>query len=148
MKKLFELAGSKASRVSFAELENLKLLLRMAKAVWRGQFKLSLKTYVMVVGALLYFLAPVDAIPDFVPLLGFLDDASVIAWVIKQIAQELEEFKAFEKQQESECRNEPDRRSQGNGDGDQSQCGKDDGIACAVTTHQSRNQPREKTHGR
>lgn len=33
-------------------------------------------------GALAYFVAPVDAIPDFVPLLGYSDDAGVVAATI------------------------------------------------------------------
>ncbi len=32
-------------------------------------------------GALLYFMAPVDAIPDYLPLVGFLDDLSVASMV-------------------------------------------------------------------
>lgn len=32
-----------------------------------------------LIGALAYFVLPLDAVPDFVPLMGFADDASVIA---------------------------------------------------------------------
>ncbi|MEB3223550.1 MAG: YkvA family protein [Candidatus Sericytochromatia bacterium] len=31
-----------------------------------------------VVGAIAYFISPVDAIPDLVPMLGFTDDASLV----------------------------------------------------------------------
>ncbi|HEY3366152.1 MAG TPA: DUF1232 domain-containing protein [Symbiobacteriaceae bacterium] len=33
-------------------------------------------------GALLYFLSPVDLVPDFIPLAGLLDDLSVVALVV------------------------------------------------------------------
>ncbi|MBB3973875.1 YkvA family protein [Hansschlegelia beijingensis] len=32
-----------------------------------------------LIGALAYFVLPLDALPDFVPLMGFADDASVLA---------------------------------------------------------------------
>src|SRR5687768_15657529 len=37
----------------------------------------------VVVAAVLYFITPIDAMPDFAPLIGFLDDFGVIAWTVK-----------------------------------------------------------------
>lgn len=37
----------------------------------------------LIAAALVYFVSPVDAIPDFTPIIGFLDDASVIAAAIQ-----------------------------------------------------------------
>ena len=42
---------------------------------------------VLVVAALAYFIVPVDSIPDFTPLVGYLDDAAVIAAVIKTLGK-------------------------------------------------------------
>lgn len=36
-----------------------------------------------LVGALAYFVLPTDAIPDFLPILGFTDDAAVLAAALK-----------------------------------------------------------------
>ncbi|MCY7363439.1 MAG: DUF1232 domain-containing protein [Ignavibacteria bacterium] len=36
----------------------------------------------LIVGALAYFVCPLDAVPDFIPVAGFLDDAGVIAATI------------------------------------------------------------------
>ncbi|MCI0448328.1 MAG: DUF1232 domain-containing protein [Chlorobi bacterium] len=46
----------------------------------------------VVVAALLYFIAPVDAMPDFAPLIGFLDDIGVIAWTIKFLGDEIRSY--------------------------------------------------------
>jgi uncharacterized membrane protein YkvA (DUF1232 family) len=43
----------------------------------------------MLVGALAYFVLPFDAVPDVMPLLGFTDDAAVLATAVKLIADHL-----------------------------------------------------------
>ncbi|MFD1332293.1 YkvA family protein [Methylopila musalis] len=39
-----------------------------------------------LLGALAYFITPIDLIPDFVPFVGFTDDASVIAAAIAAVS--------------------------------------------------------------
>jgi uncharacterized membrane protein YkvA (DUF1232 family) len=39
-----------------------------------------------LMGALAYFVMPVDVLPDLLPLIGFSDDAAVLAFVMAQIA--------------------------------------------------------------
>jgi len=53
-------------------------------------------TIVLLVGALLYFVSPIDAIVDAIPVLGFVDDAAVLTWVVGQVRAELEAFRAWE----------------------------------------------------
>ena len=48
---------------------------------------------VVAVGALLYFITPIDAIPDLVPFLGFTDDIGVVGLAIKYYADKLEKYK-------------------------------------------------------
>ncbi|MCU7491482.1 MAG: YkvA family protein [Bacteroidota bacterium] len=43
----------------------------------------------IVVGALIYFISPIDAIPDLAPLIGYLDDLGVITAVLKFLGSEL-----------------------------------------------------------
>jgi len=40
-------------------------------------------------GALAYFVLPFDAIPDYLPLLGYTDDAAVLATAIRMVATHL-----------------------------------------------------------
>ncbi len=39
-----------------------------------------------LLGAIAYFVLPVDAVPDVLPVLGFTDDAAVLATAIKLVA--------------------------------------------------------------
>jgi uncharacterized membrane protein YkvA (DUF1232 family) len=42
-----------------------------------------------LVGALAYFVLPVDAIPDVLPVLGYTDDAAVLATAIKLVSSHI-----------------------------------------------------------
>ena len=42
-------------------------------------------------GALAYFILPIDIIPDFLPLIGFSDDAAVLALAIKIVGDRITE---------------------------------------------------------
>ena len=46
----------------------------------------------VVIAALIYFITPIDAIPDFTPFFGYLDDIGVIAWTIKFLGNEIKNY--------------------------------------------------------
>jgi uncharacterized membrane protein YkvA (DUF1232 family) len=46
----------------------------------------------VVVGALIYFISPLDSVPDFIPFAGYLDDLGVITTVLKFLGKELNAF--------------------------------------------------------
>ncbi len=76
---------------------DIQLLVRLVRAWARGDYRdVSRGTIALVIGALAYFVAPLDAIFDHLPLGGYIDDAAVIAWVVSEIRAELEAFKAWE----------------------------------------------------
>ena len=43
----------------------------------------------VIVGALIYFISPIDLIPDFIPIIGYLDDLGVIMAAVKFLGKEL-----------------------------------------------------------
>ena len=48
-----------------------------------------LKVKAALVGALAYFVLPTDVIPDFLPVIGYGDDAAVLAAAIKLVASHI-----------------------------------------------------------
>jgi uncharacterized membrane protein YkvA (DUF1232 family) len=85
---------STAIREIFADLQ---IILRLVKAWLAGDYKdSSLKSIAILVGAILYFLNPFDAIPDAIPVIGYVDDVGVVAWVIKTLKDEIEKFRVWE----------------------------------------------------
>jgi len=43
-----------------------------------------------LIGALAYFVLPFDVIPDFLPVLGFADDAAVLATALRLVASHMQ----------------------------------------------------------
>jgi uncharacterized membrane protein YkvA (DUF1232 family) len=62
-------------------IRRVELAVECLRDVARGQYRLPWKTVAALGAALAYFLSPIDLIPDFIPLTGFLDDAAVLGIV-------------------------------------------------------------------
>lgn len=83
--------------------EDVKLLQSLCLAWWRGEYRaISPKALVTIVAGLLYFVSPIDAIPDWLLGVGFLDDIAVLGWVLKTVADELARFKVWRDSQAPE----------------------------------------------
>ncbi len=79
--------------------EKFMVCMRMAKAYANGSYReVPWKTIVIILAALIYFLNPIDIIPDVIPVLGFSDDFAVLAWVYHSIGSEVEKFLIWEAQ--------------------------------------------------
>ena len=80
--------------------EKFLLLSRMTKAYALGQYReIPWKTVLVMLAAFLYFINPIDLIPDLIPGLGLTDDFSVLLWVYNSISGEVEKFVTWEKSQ-------------------------------------------------
>jgi uncharacterized membrane protein YkvA (DUF1232 family) len=56
-------------------------------------------TVAALTGALIYVLSPIDLILDFIPGIGFLDDAIVIGLAVKLAQPDLEKYRAWKASQ-------------------------------------------------
>ena len=52
---------------------------------------------ILLIAAVIYFLMPIDAIPDVIPVVGFMDDIAVIGFVIASVRGEIEKFRQWVK---------------------------------------------------
>ncbi|MFQ6576188.1 YkvA family protein [Pseudomonas sp. UM16] len=83
--------------------EDVRLMQALCLAWWRGEYRsISPKALVTVVAGLLYFVSPLDAIPDWLLGVGFLDDIAVLAWVMKAVSNELAAFNTWRNRQAPE----------------------------------------------
>ena len=49
--------------------------------------KINMKNKALIIGALGYFILPIDIIPDFIAVLGYTDDLAVIFILLKQLQE-------------------------------------------------------------
>ncbi|MBL8036981.1 MAG: DUF1232 domain-containing protein [Nitrospira sp.] len=76
---------------------DLPLLFRLLNAWKQGSYRgLSVRTVASIAVAILYVLSPVDAIPDFIPGIGLIDDAAILALLLHSLAQDLAAFRLWE----------------------------------------------------
>ena len=71
--------------------------IRLVKAYYKGEYRaISVKSIVYTIAVLIYFVTPMDLVPDFIPLGGFLDDASLIIWLYQYLGLEMQQFIEWE----------------------------------------------------
>jgi uncharacterized membrane protein YkvA (DUF1232 family) len=74
----------------------MKALIRMLRAWSKGSYRLPARTLIFGLAGLIYFVSPIDAISDFIPVLGLVDDVTVIAFVLNAIGRDLDDFRTWE----------------------------------------------------
>jgi uncharacterized membrane protein YkvA (DUF1232 family) len=82
--------------------ESFQVLSQMIRAAVNGEYK-GIPNTVLVggVAVILYFLMPLDLIPDFIPVIGLLDDAALLAWFMASITSELDRFKEWDAERQA-----------------------------------------------
>jgi uncharacterized membrane protein YkvA (DUF1232 family) len=77
---------------------NIKLLFSVVKDYVNGNYKeMPWTTIAAIVGALLYVFSPIDLVPDFIPVVGLLDDAAVLGMCLKAIGRDLKTYEIWKK---------------------------------------------------
>ncbi|HCN06045.1 MAG TPA: hypothetical protein DIS79_10535 [Bacteroidetes bacterium] len=71
-------------------LSDVGLLTRMVRD---RTFSLAWSSRAVILGALLYFVLPTDATPDFLPVIGYLDDTVVLGIVIRRLSAEIDNYR-------------------------------------------------------
>lgn len=101
LRVLFEEAARKAAAVPKQPFDDswpyLQAMLRLVRAYFRGEYRnVSQDSMLWIITALNYFVDPFDLIPDEVPFLGYVDDATVISFAVARSRGSLDDFMTWE----------------------------------------------------
>lgn len=95
--------GGKLTKVDWKNVsvstakEKLSIFSRITSAYASGKYRdISWKSILIVLAAIIYFLNPIDLIPDLIPVLGLTDDFSILLWVYSTIGSEIDKFLTWE----------------------------------------------------
>ena len=90
--------SSKQNEVIGNILDKIYLLFNLVKDWTNGNYRSISKTaMIAVIAGLIYFVTPIDAVPDIIAGLGLVDDAAVLGLIINQIDKELVRYQEWRK---------------------------------------------------
>lgn len=69
-------------------------LFHMFRDMASRRYKASFLTIVAIIAALIYIISPIDLIPDFIPIIGWMDDGAVFYFLLKRLMYELSRYGA------------------------------------------------------
>ena len=73
--------------------------IRLFRSYINGSYRdISWKSMLYITAILLYFVTPTDLIPDFLPVTGLVDDATLAVWLYQHLTGEMTKFLEWEKQ--------------------------------------------------
>src|SRR6266571_7066416 len=101
LRALFQEAAKQAASMPkepFAETwPYFQAMLRLIRVYSQGHYRdVPESTLVVIIAAIIYVVNPLDVIPDALPVLGFLDDATVLALAVRRARQTLDDFMVWE----------------------------------------------------
>lgn len=78
--------------------EKFLVLGRMVKAYAVGDYReVKWKNILLIVAAIIYFVSPIDLLPDLIPITGLTDDFGILLWVYNTLSAEIDKFLTWEK---------------------------------------------------
>jgi uncharacterized membrane protein YkvA (DUF1232 family) len=95
-----KLADENSKDNKFKQLFEVGLtLVRLVRSYINGEYRqIQPATIISGLAVLLYVISPIDLVPDFIPVLGFLDDLSLISWFVGKFQVEITRYREWESQ--------------------------------------------------
>gem|GEM_PF-343881 len=87
--------------------ENVRVLYALFKDSVKGSYKLDPANIAVIGGGLLYFILPVDMIPDFIPVMGYLDDLAVLTTIVASLKGQIDKYRSWKESEPAENSNKP-----------------------------------------
>ena len=67
----------------------------MMREVFTGRYRMSLLTTVIVLFAIAYIIFPFDLIPDYLPVIGWVDDGLILYFALRRLVKETQRYSRF-----------------------------------------------------
>ena len=95
--KAKNVAGNENKGIGQILLEKITTLSRMVKYYFSGEYRIiPWSSIVKIIAVLIYFISPIDVIPDFLPVFGLTDDLALTVWLFSSLKEDFENFEAWE----------------------------------------------------
>ena len=74
---------------------NRRTLWQMMRETFKGHYRLSFLTIVILIISIGYIIFPFDLIPDYIPVIGWVDDGIVFYFLLRRLVYETKRFSRF-----------------------------------------------------
>jgi uncharacterized membrane protein YkvA (DUF1232 family) len=91
LKPITKQARAKAKQVG----NEIYALIEMAEMHYKNRWTMDFFDLVLVTVCLAYVAAPIDAIPDLIPTIGYIDDAALVAFTVETLRDNIVRFQAW-----------------------------------------------------
>ena len=92
--------AEKKARSLGGQFESFQLTWSLLQDYWTGKYtSIPWKLIASTGFAVAYLISPLDIIPDFLPIVGFVDDATVFALVVSSFKSDINAYKEWKKTQ-------------------------------------------------
>ncbi len=96
IKKSTEAGGLK--KLGTQSITQFKQIANLLYYYGSGQYnQISKNSLIKVVAVLVYFVMPIDLVPDLLPAMGYIDDITLLSWLFSTLQGELKDFNAWYK---------------------------------------------------
>ena len=76
----------------------MRTIFRLIKAWISGRYRVvPWRTIGLLAITVLYAISPIDLIPDYIPLIGVVDDATLLGFLLRSIVKDVKSFTEWEK---------------------------------------------------
>jgi len=70
---------------------------RLLKCYVTGEYRdISFESLALILASIVYFVMPLDVLPDFIFGMGFFDDAVLLGWMLRAVADDIKRFIEWE----------------------------------------------------
>lgn len=103
LKKLLERLDEKLNTSKVTEMfENIPLFVSCLKSYLKKEYtEIPLGSILAIISALIYWVSPIDIIPDAIPGIGYIDDAAVVVACVAMVSSDLEDYKKWRDSKET-----------------------------------------------
>ncbi|MCD8197982.1 MAG: DUF1232 domain-containing protein [Lachnospiraceae bacterium] len=80
------------------KLSDIPVLISLVRSYVKKEYTdIPIGSIIAILGSLIYFVSPIDLIPDTVPVVGYIDDIAVISFAMKMVQDDVDEYKEWQK---------------------------------------------------
>ncbi len=97
IREALDKSGGLSGKNIAAFRDQLSIVTRLLKAYASGEYRqLPWKTLIRIIAVLIYFVSPIDILPDFLLIVGLTDDIALMLWLFSGIRDDIEKFRQWE----------------------------------------------------